>query len=402
MLFIGPEIKMIKQKLTILTDIPTPYRVFFFTQVYRELLKRDIDFEVMFMAKSVPIRYWEVDTSKWDFPFCIAKGIHLYIGANSFHFNPGLIWNILVKPPRWLIVGGAWNIPTSFLSIFIARIFHKHTCTLSLWSEANRYSMVHKKGIVAFFRKIITNSVDVFAVPGELAVDTIKKEWAITNKKFLLLPNLIDEKKFSNLPNVIRSNVVSNRCFHDFKISDEDIVLLWPARLHEKTKGILNFLTAVKDILHNSHLKIVIAGDGPDKDRIQLWLKEYLPDNVVLIGQQTETEMLDLYSMADVLLLPSLSDPNPLSVIEGLWSSLPLLISNHCGNQIESVKLNFNGWSFDPLSADSMKCAVQYLRDTSKEALAKYGENSLTIAKEKFNSSLSVRAFLDKFPENNK
>ena len=382
-------------KLTIITDIPTPYRIFFFTQLYHELLKRNIDLEVIFFAESVPIRHWKIDVNELVFPCKIARGIHIYIGSNNFHFNPGILWNILVNPPRWLLVGGAWNIPTCFLSVFIMRLFHKHRCSTMLWSEANKYSMTHKSGVTAFFRRIVASSVNMFAVPGEMAIDTIINEWGVGNKIFLPLPNLINEDKFKNTSVLNKNEIILKENLNGILNSENDVILLWPARLDETKKGILNFLNPIKHILSDSRLKIIIAGDGPDKDRIKHWVTENMPKNVLLIGQRSETEMLELYSIADVLLLPSLSDPNPLSVIEGLWSSLPLLISKHCGNHIEAVKNNYNGWVIDPHSPDSIKSAIRDLNDLKKSEFKKYGDNSLLIAKEKFSSGISTKRFVD-------
>lgn len=380
---------MKKLKLSVITDIPTPYRVHLFNKMYSELSERNIDFEVIFMAKSVPIRHWDLDTADWIFPFKLARGIHIHVGATSFHFNPGIMWRILVNPPKWLLVGGSWNIPTSFISILIGKIFHSKKCCVIFWAEANKYSMTRKNGVTDFLRKLIAGSVDIFAVPGKLAVDTIRNEWRIKNAIFLSLPNLIDENKF-----ISASNISNTRVNLNF-FSNGDVLLLWPARLHEKTKGILNFLESLKEILPNSHIKIIIAGDGPDRERIKQWVSANTPDNVILIGQKSEAEMLELYAIADVLLLPSIRDPNPLSVIEGLWSSLPLLISNHCGNQIEAVQDGFNGWIVDPFLPDSMSLAVKKLSAMSKNDLKIYGINSLSIAKEKFSSVVAIKKFFD-------
>ncbi len=384
-----------KLRFSIVTDIPTPYRVHLFNKMYNELSERNIDFDVIFMASSVPIRHWEVDTSNWHFPFKVARGIHMHLGATSFHLNPGVIWRIILNPPKWFLIGGSWNIPTSFISILVGKIFHRRECCLILWAEANKYSMIRKKGITSFLRKFIANTVDMFAVPGKLAADTIKNEWGVKNAKFLSLPNLVDEEKFSATSNRSNVEIFPKNYFKNNIVSGKDVILLWPARLHEKTKGILNFLKPIKDILIGSHIKILIAGSGPDGELIKQWLSTNIPDNVILLGQKSEAEMLELYSVADVLLLPSIRDPNPLSVIEGLWSSLPLLVSNHCGNQMEAVKEGFNGWVIDPFSSDSICRAVQDLSARDKRELKIYGENSLAIAKEKFSSVVSIKKFFD-------
>ena len=80
------------------------------------------------------------------------------------------------------------------------------------------------------------------------------------NSNFFLLPNIVNEKKFK--PN------------SKYKKHDE-VIAFWPARLHEKSKGIINFLIRVKDIiLKNTKFKILIAGDGPDKNKILNFIKD--------------------------------------------------------------------------------------------------------------------------------
>ncbi|HED37344.1 MAG TPA: glycosyltransferase [Ignavibacteria bacterium] len=350
------------------------------------------------MARSVPIRHWDVDTSSWQFSFKVARGIHVHIGSTSFHFNPSTIWRVMVNPPKWLLVGGSWNIPTSFISIFITKILHRKSSRIILWAEANRYSMVRKSGLTFFVRRLLAKTVDIFAVPGELAADTIKNEWGVQAAEFKWLPNLIDENKFNAVKkDIVKPSIVALKEKDNIDFCS-NIILLWPARLHENTKGILNFLMPLKENLPDSNVKILIAGEGPDGESIKKWVRENLAGSVILIGQKSEAEMLELYSIADVLLLPSIRDPNPLSVIEGLWSSLPLFISTHCGNQLEAVKEGYNGWIVEPNSSSSICNAFNSLCTTSKKELEIYGCNSLSIARKKFNSDVAIKKFFDSVP----
>lgn len=48
--------------------------------------------------------------------------------------------------------------------------------------------------------------------------------------------------------------------------------------------------------------------------------------------------MIELYSISDVFVLPSISDANPLTCIEALWTELPLFISENCGNYPEVIE----------------------------------------------------------------
>ena len=68
-----------------------------------------------------------------------------------------------------------------------------------------------------------------------------------------------------------------------------------------------------------------------------------------------------------IFLLASLRDPCPLSVVEALWMSKPLLISNHCGNISEALVESKNGFSFDPLSSKSIKNNLDLMLNLTKK-----------------------------------
>ena len=72
-------------------------------------------------------------------------------------------------------------------------------------------------------------------------------------------------------------------------------------RLHEKSKGIINFLIRVKGIiLKNTKFKILIAGDGPDKNKILNFIKDNkLNKNVYLLGHLKEKEIIKNYNESD-------------------------------------------------------------------------------------------------------
>ena len=101
-----------KEQLTVVTDIPTPYRIHLFNQLCETLSNYQMGFEVLFMARTVPIRFWKFDETSCRFPFKIFGGMHPDFGGKVFHFNPGLVLSVLKARPRYVLLGGAWNMPT--------------------------------------------------------------------------------------------------------------------------------------------------------------------------------------------------------------------------------------------------------------------------------------------------
>jgi glycosyltransferase involved in cell wall biosynthesis len=117
--------------------------------------------------------------------------------------------------------------------------------------------------------------------------------------------------------------------------------------------------------------------------------------DIHLVGHKTQHEMSELYAQADGFCLPSLSDPNPLSVIEALWAGLPLLLSSRVGNHPECLQPSKNGFLFDPLNPQSLADVMSRWLDLPDEQLANFGEASSRIAHEKFVPHHLVRKFLN-------
>ena len=377
-------------KLVCVTDVPTPYRVHMFEAMARELEKRGIAFEVYFMARTVPIRSWELTPSEWHFVHHFGGGIHWTKGSTTFHLNPSVVYRIVRDNPRWLLVGGGWLMPTS-MALIGARTLTRGGTTL-LWSEANRASMSFRTGIVHDVRHAIANRVDAVAVPGRIAAETVRDDWGLKDKPLVLLPNLIDEELFGARVAELRARRSELR--RSIGVSSDDFVALWPARLDEQTKGLLNFLRAIEGSVRPG-VKILIAGEGPDRREIESWLASSSLSGVTLLGWQREERMLELYASSDLFLLPSFRDPNPLSVIEALWAGLPLLISDRCGNWPEAIEPGVNGWVVDPTSQTEMRRAFEAAVQMSFEERARAGGVSASIAREKFSTQANVKAFAD-------
>ena len=109
------------------------------------------------------------------------------------------------------------------------------------------------------------------------------------------------------------------------------------------------------DILEKLNQKqnvvFLVAGDGELKGHIENKAKEKKLD-VRLLGNKSQEEMVRLYGVADIFVLPLFSDPNPLTCIEALWAGLPLFISEHCGNYPEVIDSGNNGFVFSYKNID--------------------------------------------------
>jgi glycosyltransferase involved in cell wall biosynthesis len=87
-------------------------------------------------------------------------------------------------------------------------------------------------------------------------------------------------------------------------------------------------------------------------------------------------DMPKYYAAADIMLLPSLYDPNPLSVVEALHSALPIALTNRAGNVEEAVTEGRNGWVLPVLDQDAFARKLRSVFSTPIAQLRKMGEHS--------------------------
>ena len=105
-----------------------------------------------------------------------------------------------------------------------------------------------------------------------------------------------------------------------FGVSKSDNVLLYTGRL-SKEKGVLDILN-IYDKIQNKvqNLKIVFAGTGPAEKA----LKKALPQ-AIFMGWVDNNRLPDIYSAADLLILPSKFDTFSCVVLESLSCGLPVI-----------------------------------------------------------------------------
>jgi glycosyltransferase involved in cell wall biosynthesis len=167
---------------------------------------------------------------------------------------------------------------------------------------------------------------------------------------------------------------------------------VWPARL-EPEKGILPFLK-ILDPNWLSDWLILIIGQGRLLSDLNTFIRERDLSEHVRVSEYLPYNLMPaIYSASDLFLLPSISDQNPLTVVEALHSGLPILLSSQCGNFAEALREDWNGWGFDPNNQDEMRGAAEAAFVASPDSAKKMGLRSAEIAKQFWDSDLVVKRF---------
>ena len=362
-------------------NIIAPYRVSFFN----DLFTKGFNFKVFYMRESEIGRSWKIDLKKLNYPYFIdTKGFYFFLKKIGFHFhfNPFLIYRLLKEKESELILGGSWN-DINVITLCVLKRLGITKKRFHIWSEANMNTLGARKDslIKRTIRNFVFNTIDGnFIVPGKMAELTFEK-WNIKPKKFVHLPNLIDENVFQ-----LENNYLEKRKQNPLP------VFFIPIRLIESIKGALNFFNAI-GIENIKRSIFLIAGDGDDEDLYKEYIKNNeLQENIFLLGFQNYQQINNLYNKANIFLLPSFSDPSPLSIVEALKMKLPLLVSTYCGNHYEALKEGINGYGFNPHNSNEIKEKYEKLM-SEKEMFDEYGLNSFQIYLNNFDKNTRIENF---------
>lgn len=147
----------------------------------------------------------------------------------------------------------------------------------------------------------------------------------------------INKTPVTYLPNGIFTQEFypSDNLKHDMRINLglglDEVVFLLASRLHAQ-KGIIHALKGL-EILHKKapNFKVLIVGDGPDRDSIQNYVdKSQLSQSVIFTGAVSIKKLPHYINAADAYIFPTLHEEGlPLLPLEALACGLPVFASEH-------------------------------------------------------------------------
>jgi glycosyltransferase involved in cell wall biosynthesis len=110
-------------------------------------------------------------------------------------------------------------------------------------------------------------------------------------------------------------------------------------------------------------LKVLIVGEGPDRSAIEKMIQQFgVQSNVILAGQHFD--MPGIYAALDVFALPSLNEGLPMTILEAMAASKPV-IATRVGAIPRVIKDGETGLLVDPGDADGLRNALaRLLSDT--------------------------------------
>lgn len=185
-------------------------------------------------------------------------------------------------------------------------------------------------------RVTLTTASRVIALTSENVKEYITL--GVPTHKIKVIPNGVDIEKFSNF-------TVSNKIINPFKKTEN--IVLFVGRLVEY-KGAQYIIKAIPKIIteYPSTTFVFVGEDQGYKDTlVSLAKKLDVLNKCVFPEKIKESDLLTLYSIADVFVLPSTGEGFGLVALESIISGTPVILADRGG--LREILLKIGGYSLD-------------------------------------------------------
>ena len=238
--------------------------------------------------------------------------------------------------------------PTSILLSFYRKLGLFNFRLVITTSDNETIIGSHSK-IKRLFRKFVLRNSDGLVVYSE----NVRKLYQIMapELRIQVCPNIQNPESLLALRSAKRS------CPH---VLPEDFIL-FVGRL-EYVKGV-DVLIEGFAALNDSKLNLVIVGKGSlRKEYEQMVNHKGLTERVLFINELYGPDLMDLYSSAKFLILPSRWEPFGAVVNEALVFGCPVLLSRFAGSKV-FIKEGYNGFLTDPTDQDRFSSDLRNMLD---------------------------------------
>ena len=320
-----------KPRVLYSTNIPSPYMVERFNAIAQ---RASVDLHVCFNERLQPDRSWDVDESRWVFPYNYLPrsrltGLQVPL-PQLRRLQPDLLITLY---ENLSFVAGALLAKQRRVKVMLRAMK-----TFDTWRPVHRHRELAKRWLFP--------RVDAFHVPGADAAAYVRHYGARLGRIWAL-PEPVDVQHFAFGAGEARQDTDARR-----RLGLTGCVYLCVGRLWSG-KGIDYLLDAYARLrAEGVPASLVLVGDGDDEARYRARAED-LPD-VVFPGFVQKPGLPRWYGLADVLVFPTLGDPYGHVVQEAMAAGLPVIATENAGEIRERVLDGETGFVVPAADSDAL------------------------------------------------
>jgi glycosyltransferase involved in cell wall biosynthesis len=322
-------------RLAVLLSHPVQY----FSPLFKELASRpEIDLTVIYCSLGGAEAHFDPEfgrTVKWDLP--LLEGYRYKVLRSVWpgkvegifgYFAPGVLREIKAANFDAVVVFG-WSSLTCWLGFLKAALSH---IPWMLYGDSNAAYERDKTGLRTRLRNWALDAL--FRRTAALLVSSSQ------NRRFYSIHGVPDAKCF-DVPLVVNNDLFRTTAVQA-RTKDREIrarhgipegatVLLFVGKLLPRKRP-----SDVLDVVENLRnecpdLAALIVGEGPLRQELAAQVERRQLSKVLLLGFRNQSELPEIYAIADIFLLPSSLEPVGLAVHEALACGLPAIVSDRTG-----------------------------------------------------------------------
>ncbi len=352
-------------KVAFVTNLMAHYRVPCFMELVSQFRGKITFF---LLSDHMKHRQFIITTEKHSLPVVYLKSISLPNRPDDdIHIS-----NIfpVISGKYDIIVLSGWAEPT-YLLLWLWGVLRGKK--IIFWIESTL--MDKKRGnFKDYIKKLLLKKVSGCIVPGMKSAEYCAYLGLPKNKIFIA-PNAADKNFFSKMAKKLmplKEDLRKEKKINNFTI-------FFAGRLVEKFKNLSIVIKASKILIQKGYTHtLLIGGDGPDRKYYEnLAQKDH---HIKFLGNLDRESLCEYYALADIFILPSISETWGFVLNEAMEFGLPLIVSDKVGAAPDLVIHGENGYIFS--AGDSMGLAVYLKKIMSNEKLQKnMGQKSIQLIK---------------------
>jgi glycosyltransferase involved in cell wall biosynthesis len=324
------------------------------------------------------IENWKIDLlSGYDYEFI--ENISSYPSSLKYNgiINPSLIKKIEEYTPDSIVVYG-WKHHShlSVLNYFhgkIPMVFRGDSTTLD-----DSSGFLLRSYFRYIFLKWIYRKVDYVLSPGS-ASDQYFLKSGLKQNQIIRAEHAVDNEHFMNMTKIEEEQLY--KLTSSLFIKPNEIIFLFAGKFIDKKNPFLLIEAFVELKKQKDNVRLLLVGNGILEKKIKemiILLPLGIASSITLFPFQDQHQIKLLYRVANVFVLPSVSETWGLSVNEALASGTPVIVSDKCGSSKDLVKNDINGLVFKSGDSQDLLHKMQLMcNDEFRESIAAKSIDSL-------------------------
>ena len=317
-----------KKKAVFITNIPSPYRVDFFSYMQKNF--PEYEFHIIFSGAGMENRKWSVEMEEIEhYHFLKSKTIIIRKRFDDrYVFIPVGVEKTLNEIAPDVVFAMEYN-PTILRAVHWCR---KKKIPFISWTDGTLNSEKNIGKVQRLSRSYIIKRAAAFIASSTASREAQIAYGADEKKCFISYLTVDIQKYLYEKPQKTTQN--------------EGLQLLYVGSLIQR-KGLDLLLPALAEASEDIHLTIV--GEGQERELLTEQAEKLgITERIRFLGYVEGEPLRELYHNADVFILPTREDCFGLVILEAMCASLPVISSKYADGAFDLVAEGENGYIVDP------------------------------------------------------